>query len=218
MAREGAKVAVIARSENKINNISDEIDRQKGIGISMPIPTDFSDESQVKPMVGKVEKEFGEVDVLINNASYGFISSLLETKTKDWDLTMEVNLRGIFLCTREVVSSMIKGKSGRIINISSKAGNQAFGNINAYCASKYGVIGFSEALARELSEHHINVNVICPDSVVTKMATDFFPNANYSNWMKPEDMDGLFVFLSSDESYSVNGAIINAYGYAELMG
>ena len=85
-----------------------------------------------------------------------------------------------------------------------------------YCTSKYGVIGFTEALACEMAKYNIYVNAVCPSAVLTKLAKGVSPNADYSGWMESEDLADLFVFLCSDESRSVNGASINAYGFAGI--
>jgi len=212
LATNGAKVAIVAKTESEVNSVAKEI-LQKGHNI-LPIAADVSNEAQVKKIVKKVNKEFGIVDVLINNAAVAFVDRLVDSKTKDWDLTMAVNLRGTFLCTREVIGPMMKRRSGKIINISSRAGREPYANFSAYCTSKYGIIGFTESLAVEMSQYNVYVNVVCPDRVITKMSTGTIPEGDYSDWQKPEDLADLFVFLSSDESKSVNGAIIYAYGFA----
>lgn len=212
LAENGARVAVIAKTESEVNSVAKEISQKGHDGIS--IAADVSNESQVKEMVEKVNKGFGTVDVLINNAAVAPVDRLVDSKTEDWDLTMAVNLRGTYLCSREVIGPMIERRSGKIINVSSKAGREPFANFTAYCTSKYGVIGFTESLAVEMSPYNISVNVVCPDRVITKMSTGTIPEGDYSDWMKPEDLADVFVFLSSDESKSVNGAIIYAYGFA----
>ncbi len=212
LAANGARVAIAAKTESEINSVAKEIS-EKGQDV-LPIAADVSDELQVKKMVEEVNKEFGIVDVLINNAAVALVDRLVDSKTEDWDLTMAVNLRGTYLCAKEVIGPMMERRSGKIINVSSRAGRQPFANFSAYCTSKYGVIGFTESLAAEVSQYNINVNVVCPDRVITRMSTGTIPDGDYSDWMKPEDMADVFVFLSSDESKSVNGAIIYAYGFA----
>ncbi len=215
LAENGASVAVVAKTETEVNETAGEI-LQKGYD-ALPIAADVSDEIHVKEMVKKVNEKFGIVDVLINNAAVAIVNSLADSKTEDWDLTMAVNLRGTFLCTREVIGPMIKRRSGKIINISSRAGSEPFANFTAYCTSKYGIIGFTESLAVEMSKYNVFVNAVSPDRVVTKMSTGSIPDGDYSDWLKPEDLADLFVFLSSDASNSVNGAVINAYGFAGFL-
>lgn len=212
LAANGAKVAVVADVESEVNSVAEEI-LFKGQE-AIPIVIDISNEGQVKSMVKKVNEGFGIVDVLINNAGVNPIGKLVDTKTEDWDLCMAVNLRGMFLCTREVIAPMMKRRSGKVINVSSRAGRQGFENFTAYCTSKYGVIGFTESLAMEMSKYNVYVNAVCPDRIITKMSLSVAPNADHSRWMKPEDLADLYVFLASDESKSVNGAIIYAYGFA----
>jgi NAD(P)-dependent dehydrogenase (short-subunit alcohol dehydrogenase family) len=212
LAANGAKVAVVAKTESEINSVAQEI-KSSG-NIALPVVCDVSNEEQVRAMVKKVNKELGIVDVLINNAAMAFIARLIDTKTSDWDKLMAVNLKGTFLCTREVVGQMMERRSGKIINMSSRAGREPWANFTAYCTSKYAIIGFTETLAVELSEYNIYANVVCPDRVVTKMSTGSIPDGDYSDWLNPGDLEDLFVFLASDESRSVNGAIICAYGFA----
>jgi 3-oxoacyl-[acyl-carrier protein] reductase len=212
LAANGAKVAVVATTDTEINSVAQEIESNGNI--ALPIVCDVSNEEQVIKMVKKVNEELGIVDVLINNAAIAFVERIVDTKTSDWDKMMAVNLRGTFLCTREVIGPMMERRSGKIINVSSRAGREPFANFTAYCTSKYGIIGFTETLAVEMSDYNIFVNVVCPDRVITKMSTSSIPDGDYSDWLKPEDLADLFVFLASDESRSVNGAIIYGYGFA----
>lgn len=215
LAANGANVAVVAESRSEINSTAEEILSKRGKAI--PIAIDISDEDQVKSMVKTVNEKFGIVDVLINNAAVNPIGLLVSTKTEDWDRCMAVNLRGMFLCTREVIGNMMKRNSGKIINVSSRAGVEGISMLTAYCTSKYGVIGFTESLAMEMSKYNIYVNAVCPDRVVTKMSLSCVPGADHSKWQKPEDLAELFVFLASDDSRSVNGTIVYAYGFAGFV-
>jgi NAD(P)-dependent dehydrogenase (short-subunit alcohol dehydrogenase family) len=212
LAENGAKVAIVAKTNAEINSVADEINSDGNI--ALPIMCDVSDEKQVKEMVKIVNRELGIVDVLINNAAIFFIKELINTKTDDWDRLIAVNLRGVFLCTREVIGQMMERRSGKIINVSSRAGRVPLTNFTAYGTSKYGIIGFTETLALEMSKYNIFVNAVCPDRVITKMSTGNNPEGDYSDWLKSEDLAELFVFLSSDGSRSINGSIINAYGFA----
>ncbi len=215
LAENGARVAVVSKTGTEVNETAEKI-IQKGYD-ALPVVTDVSDEIQVKEMVKEVNDKFGTVDVLVNNAGVAIVNSLADSKTEDWDLTMAVNLKGTFLCTREVIGPMMERRSGKIINISSRAGREPFADFTAYCTSKYGIIGFTESLAVEMSKYNVFVNAVCPDRVITRMSTGTIPDGDYSEWLKPEDLADLFVFLSSDESKSVNGAIINAYGFAGFL-
>ncbi|MEE9117317.1 MAG: SDR family NAD(P)-dependent oxidoreductase [Calditrichia bacterium] len=215
LAENGARVAVVSKTGTEVNETAEKI-IQKGYD-ALPVVTDVSDEIQVKEMVKEVNDKFGTVDVLVNNAGVAIVNNLADSKTEDWDLTMAVNLKGTFLCTREVIGPMMERRSGKIINISSRAGREPFADFTAYCTSKYGIIGFTESLAVEMSKYNVFVNAVCPDRVITRMSTGTIPDGDYSEWLKPEDLADLFVFLSSDESKSVNGAIINAYGFAGFL-
>jgi len=216
LAKNGANVAVVAQTESEIESVVDEISKKEGKSIS--IKADVSNEEQVKKMVKIVNEKFGVIDVLINNAAVNNPrGELVSTRTEDWDRCMAVNLKGMFLCTREVIGEMMKRRSGKIINVSSRAGREGFDKFTAYCTSKYGVIGFTEALAVEMSKYGVFVNAVCPDRVVTKMALSVTPKGDYTKWLQPDDLADLFVFMASDESKSVNSATINAYGFARTV-
>jgi len=212
LANNGAKVAIVSRTMSEVNSAVDEIKKKSKyiLGIS----ADISKEEDVKRMVKKVNEEFGIVDVLINNAAVTFRKKLIDTTTEDWDKLIAVNLGGMFLCTKAVLGPMLKRKSGKIINVSSRAGNQPFEEHAAYCTSKYGIIGFTESMAMELVKNNIYVNCVSPDRVKTKMSTSSCEGEDFSHWFEPEDLAHVFCFLVSDESKTINGANINAYGFA----
>ena len=103
---------------------------------------------------------------------------------------------------------MMQRRSGKIINVPSRAGREPFANFTAYCTSKYGIIGFTETLAVELSGYNIFVNVVCPDRVVTKMSTESIPDGDYSDWLQSNDLADLFVFLASEQSSFITGQAV----------
>lgn len=192
-AREGSHVAVVARTDSEIASVAEEINK---FGVkALPIRTDVTDEVQVRSMVDRVIEEFGRIDILVNNAGYAKHAYVQDITNELWDTTMNVNLRGVMLCTRAVYPHMIKQRSGYIINISSTAGKHGSPTYATYSASKFGVIGFTESLAEEAKQYGIKASVICPGPVATRMRAGNHPNDDISKLMQPEDIADVAVFL-----------------------
>ena len=133
------------------------------------VQADISKENEVKAMFETLEKNFGKIDVLVNNAGISFVSMLCDTTTEDWDRVMDINLKGAFLCSRSAMTNMVHNKWGRIINVSSVWGNAGASCEVAYSASKAGLVGFTKALAKELAPSGITVNAVSPGLIDTKM-------------------------------------------------
>ncbi|NIM93771.1 MAG: SDR family NAD(P)-dependent oxidoreductase [Anaerolineales bacterium] len=218
-AREGANVAVSARSSNEIETVRKEI---LELGPSaLAFPGDVSIERDVRDMVSQVAEKFGGIDILVNNAGVHIRSPVVDMKLEDWELTMAVNLRGPFLCTKAVLPYMMEQRSGKIINISSDSGKKGWATGSAYCASKFGLLGFTEAVSEEVAdEYGINVNALCVGGVDTKMAREAIAYAGYDlDWekvMQPEDIADACIFLASEESRAIHGAFIDIFGLPSL--
>jgi len=154
------------------------------------IKTDVSKEADVKAMVAKVLKKFGKIDVLVNNSGFGKFANLVDSKTKDFDEMFAVNVRGMYLCTRYVLKSMLKNESGTIINISSIAGKNGIETGSIYCATKHAVMGLTRSLMPEVRKKNVRVMAICPGSV----DTNFFDhpgtllNSSRDTILSPEDI------------------------------
>ncbi|MBC8235684.1 SDR family oxidoreductase [bacterium] len=192
-AREGADVVAVARTKSEIEELTEEI---RSIGRkALAIPTDISQKKQVQAMVQQVLDEFGTVDILVNNAGVAIHNYLMDIREEDWDLTMAVNLKGVFLCTQAVFPIMMEKRSGHIINISSGAGKRGSPRFGSYCASKFGVMGFTEAIAAEGRPHNIKVCVICPGPVTSKMRSDNHPDDDPTKLMMPQDIADMALFL-----------------------
>ena len=192
-AREGASVAVVARTESEIESVAKEI-RELGAK-AIAIKTDVSDEDQVEAMVQKVLDEFGRIDMLVNSAGFAKHAYIQDIPTDVWDLTMNVNLRGIMLCTRAVFRNMIKQQSGYIINISSGAGKRGSAEYGTYSTSKFGVMGFTECLAAEGRQYGIKASVICPGPVATRMRASNHPGEDPTTIMQSQDIADVALFL-----------------------
>lgn len=192
-AKEGADIAVVAKTESEIGSVAKEIEAMGRRALA--IKTDVSDEDQVKAMVQEVIDKFGHIDILLNNAGVAIHAMVQDIDTDVWDLTMNVNLRGIMLCTRAVYRIMMEQKSGYIINISSGAGRSGGSKYGTYSTSKFGVIGFTESLASEARQYGIKASVICPGPVATRMRAGNHPGEDPTKIMQAQDIADVALFL-----------------------
>jgi len=208
LARRGVSVALAARSREALAAVEQEI-RKLG-GRALPIPTDVSDEAAVAAMVEKSARELGPIDLLVNNAGTLERAPVVEIDSAAWDRMLDVNLKGAFLCTRAVVPSMIERGRGRIVNVSSISGKLGTPLLTAYCASKWGLLGFSLATAEELKPKGIQVFSVCPGSVNTVMLQQGLPGAAPD--MEPEDVASVIVYLGTEAPDAMTGAAVDVLG------
>ncbi len=194
-AKEGADIVLAARTESEIISVASEIEN---LGRrALPIKTDVQKKSDVGTLVGKTIGNFGKVDFLVNNAGVAIHNPIEKIREEDWDLTMAVNLKGVFLCTQAVFSYMCKQKYGHIVNVSSVSGKYGHVDGGSYCASKFAVIGFTETTNNEGRPHGVKASVVCPGPVDTKMRRDNHPDDVIENLTQPEDVADLILFLVS---------------------
>lgn len=218
LAKEGANVVVSDISQEDCQTVVTEIEGlgRKGLALKCNVTS----RAEVEDMVRRTVAEFGKVDILVNNAGIISFKPFLELTDEDWDNTLNVNLKGQFLCARTVAKEMAKNKWGRIINIASISSGGcgiAFPLIAHYTASKGGVVALTEALAVELTPQGINVNAICPGAIDTDMVKAVKESGQLEQILlripkgrlgQPEDIANLAVFLASDESDYITGAAI----------
>jgi len=180
----GAKVAICARDRQSLD-ASAAVLRGEGLAV-LPVTADVSASDDVASLVGQVTQSFGPLDIVVNNAGVGIFGPGQDASEQDWDRVLDINLKGVFLVCRAVAPVMIRRRTGHIINISSLAGKNAFANGAVYCASKWGLQGFSYCLAEDLRAHGIRVSVICPGSVLT----EFGPHSGKdpSKMLQPDDV------------------------------
>lgn len=221
LAKAGANVAVSDIDKNECEKVVAEIERLGVKGIA--IKADVSNSADVDAMVRQTVKKFGGIDIIVNNAGIYFSKPLLETTEKDWDRLIGINLKGVFLCTKAAVAEMVKqGRGGKVISISSIAGEVGFANSSAYCASKGGIINLTRELAIELAQHKINVNSIAPGVIETPMTAGMLDDAKTKAGLlasipwgrigKPEDIANAVVFLASPEADYITGATLAVDG------
>lgn len=171
------------------------------------------DEESVKAMADELDKEIDRIDILINLVG-GFIGgkSVKDTTVEQWDRMMDLNLKSAFLCSKYVWPLLEKNNLGRIVNIGSKAGLQGAKNRSAYGASKAAVINLTKALAEEGKPFNITANLIVPSIIDTPDNRKGMPDANFEDWVKPETIAEVILFLSSDAGKDINGAVIPVLG------
>lgn len=166
LASEGAKVVLADLDSEAAKKAADAIQAQGGNALAVPCNTTNPD--QVDALMEKTGETYGAVDILVNNVGGGTgIDLVVRSKVEDWDKTVEMNLKTAYLCCRAAAKVMIPRKRGRIINMSSISGKQGEPLLGSYCAAKFGVIGFTQTLARELARYDITVNAVCPGYVFT---------------------------------------------------
>ena len=219
LADAGAKVVVSDISKEDCQKVVEEIKKEGGEALALKC--DVSKKEDVEKMVAETIEKFGKLDILVNNAGICQFKPFLELTEEEWDRTLDINLKGYFLCTQAAAKKMAEQKSGTIVNISSVAmGQQGIGfpNIVHYCASKGGIIGMTEALAVELAPHNIRVNAIAPGMIETPMIDPIKQDPKQAKALlgriplgrtgKPEEVSNLVLFLASDESSYMTGSTV----------
>ena len=231
-SREGAIVVPAGRTLSALQETCEEI-RSNG-GKAKPLQTDVSVEEQVVRMVSEAIKEFGKVDILVNNSGIaGVTIRVADMDLRKWNETIAVDLTGGMLCAREVLKYMIPQRSGNIINVASEGGRSGDGRSgfplrSAYCSSKMGLIGFTETLSVEVGEFNIRVNAVSPGPVkgehitnamrakakVTnipfeKIMENLAANSSLKRIVEESEVAAVAVFLASDESSAVTGQTIS---------
>lgn len=189
-AKEDASVVCSARSVDEINAVAESVG-------GLAIPCDVADETDIRSMVDATVDAYGRIDILVNNAGAVARLPVHELPVEDWDHVMNVNLRGLFLCTKYALPSMLEQGSGCIINISSGAGVVGPRNRSAYAASKHGVMGFTKTLVAEYLYQGIRSHVILPDATVSRMRSEGFPDEDPDSIIQAEDIADAAVFLAT---------------------
>ncbi len=217
LAAEGANVVVnYAASSHAAQEVVEAITGMGGNAIALG--GDVSKAEQVDQLIADTLEKWGKIDILVNNAGITRDTLLLRMKPEDWQAVIDLNLTGVFLCTRAVSKLMLKQKSGRIINITSVAGQMGNPGQANYSAAKAGVIGFTKTVAKELASRGITVNAVAPGFIATDMTKDlksddilkFIPLGRYG---QPEEVAGMVRFLAADSAAAyITGQVFNVDG------
>lgn len=192
LAKEGVRVVICGRRMSSLDETAKTM-RQAGRKC-LTVQADISDLADVDQLVNSTVKEFGRIDILINNAGVGGGDQIHLHDTQDWDKVMAINLRGPFLVARAVLPHMRAQRQGHIINISSESGLEYYQGDGAYGISKHALNAMGEYIQRENQEFGIRVNTICPGMVVTEM-TDRTPGLDHNKCLYPEDIADLVIWL-----------------------
>ena len=218
LAEQGGKIVVnYARSSEAADAVVAQIEGMGGEAIALQ--ADVSKADEVDALIKATMDKFGRIDVLVNNAGITRDTLLLRMKPEDWQAVIDLNLTGVFLCTRAVSKIMLKQRSGRIVNISSVAGLMGNPGQANYSAAKAGVIGFTKTIAKELAPRGVTANVVAPGFIATDMTGDlknteeilkYIPLARYG---QPEEVAGLIRFLATDPAAAyITGQVMNVDG------
>jgi 3-oxoacyl-[acyl-carrier protein] reductase len=218
LASAGAKVAVAARNEAKLTEVVAEIEAAGGTAKAFTL--DVASEESIKNTAKAVLEHFGSVHILVNNAGITRDTLLLRMKRVDWDDVMNTNLTGTFVLTQALVSSMMKARWGRIINITSIVGETGQAGQANYAASKAGLIGFTKAVARELASRNITSNAVAPGYIATAMTevlgekyhTAMLEQIPLGREGKEDEVAHAVRFLASEEASYITGHVLDVNG------
>ena len=214
----GARVALAARNAEKLQALADELIRKDGEALAVPM--DVTDHAQVKNGFQQLLSHFGKIDILVNNAAITKDGLALRMKLDDWEAVLRTNLTAAHLCIQQSLSSMIRQRSGRIINVTSvvaQTGNAGQAN---YVAAKAGLIGLTKAIAVEVASRNITVNAVAPGFIVTPM-TDPLPQKLKDEMLSRiplgrmgtgAEVAAAIVFLASDEAAYITGHVLSVNG------
>ena len=214
-AQKGAKVAILGRNLEAAAAAAKELD-----GEAEAFACDVSNESQVTEAFAKITESFGRIDVLVNNAGLTRDNLIPRMKCEDWDLVMDANLKGVYLCSKAVVRTMLRQKAGRIVNISSIIGLTGNAGQSNYAASKAGMIGFTKSMAKEVASRGVTVNAIAPGMIDTDMTRELkdevreqiIGNIPLARLGSGEDIAHAVLFLAGSGGAYITGETIRVDG------
>lgn len=218
-AKEGAVPVLVDLNEQRLKELAEKLKKEK-VEVEY-FAIDVSNEQQAKRVVNSTLEKFGKIDILVNGAAICKMIPILDIETDDWDRIMAVNLRSVFLFSKEVFRHMKERKYGKIISLASAAGK--IGGLAAgahYSASKAGVMCFTKSLALQAGTFKINVNCVCPGPTKTEMTDawgeetnkDFAAKIPFKEYGQPEDIAQAILFLASDRSRYITGEILDVNG------
>ncbi len=216
LAKYGADIVVCSRTVSELEKAGAEIEK---IGRRALIhQMDVTKVREIQNMVEQTVKAFGRIDILVNNAGVNIPQWAIDVTEENWDKVMNTNLKALFFCAQAVGKVMIRQKKGKIINVSSQAGQIAIPQRAAYCSSKGGVNQLTRLLAIEWAQYNINVNAVSPTFMDTPFTKPMFEKEGFREYVlgniplgrlaKPEDVTGAVIYLASESSNLVTGHIL----------
>jgi len=218
LARQGCNVVITDIDIKTAEKTTQEAEK---LGVrALAVKADISVSKEVDGFVDETMKQFGHIDILVNNAGITRDNLLMRMNEDEWDLVLKVNLKGAFLCTRKVIRSMMRQRSGKIINIASVVGIMGNAGQANYAASKAGIIGFTKSVAKEVASRNIQVNAIAPGYIETEM-TAGLPDEVKNSYLSsipanragtPEDIAEAVIFLASSASDYITGQVLHVDG------
>jgi NAD(P)-dependent dehydrogenase (short-subunit alcohol dehydrogenase family) len=230
---EGASVVMADTRINEAKELADKLG--KGKTRVMALKIDVTKKSDADRLSATAMEEFGKIDILVNNAGVVRYTEFLDIDEEEWDFINDVNAKGFYLVTKAVVPHMTSNRHGKIVNVSSRSGKEGQPCLSHYAASKFAILGFTQALAKELAQYDINVNAVCPGVVRTPLWDGILdtrskreglpPEQIFSNWIysiplkrpqNPEDIANVVLFLSSELSKNITGEAININGGSRM--
>jgi 3-oxoacyl-[acyl-carrier protein] reductase len=223
LAANGAAVAVAARNQEKLDEVVRHITAAGGKATAFAM--DVAEEDQIKSAFKTALAHFGKIDILVNNAGITRDQLVMRMKRADWDAVLNTNLTSAYLCTQQVIGSMLKQRWGRIVNIASVFGQMGQAGQANYASSKAGLIGLTMAIAREVGSRNITCNAVAPGFIETAMTStlgeDFkemaVKNIPLGRVGTPDDVASAVSFLASDEASYITGHVLSVNG-GMLMG
>ena len=209
-AQRGARIALLDLNEQTTQAVVDDLPQDAD---ATAYAVNLLEAASVNQTLQAIVHDFGHIDVLANIAGGFTMGPLIQdTGDRDWEFMMNLNARSIFYTCRAAIPNMLANGGGRIINVSARAALEGKGRMGPYCASKAAVKTLTESLAAENKFDNINVNCILPGTIDTPQNRDAMPDANFSNWVPPEALADVVVFLASEAARCVTGAAIPVYG------
>jgi NAD(P)-dependent dehydrogenase (short-subunit alcohol dehydrogenase family) len=235
-AREGAKLALVDIEQAHLDETATELATESPATEHILLRGDVSSSVDVQGCFDATVARFGRLDVLVNNAGIGSPPlPIVQMPEEAWDRTLAVNLKSVFLCSKAAALQFIaQGDGGRIVSVASQAGKTGYAMLTPYCASKAGIILFTQAFAKEVAPHKINVNCVCPGTIDTPLLRDgierasggaikfdqvagtILPTIPLGRVGYPADVAKLITFLASDEADYMTGQAINISGGQEM--
>ena len=195
LAKEGAAVVVAARTVADLEAVAREIEAEGGKALALP--TDVSVEEQAEALIAKTVEAFGRLDILVNNAGTNVRAPIDKVTTPDWNLILGSNLNGTFFCTRAAIPRMMAQEYGKIINVSSGAGKRGSATRAAYSAAKHAVVGFGDAVAKDMKAHGITVTAVLPGPIHTPLRRRSVPGEDPNLLISSDEVAEVILFLAT---------------------